>query len=320
MLKVLETAKKVAEESAQVGIDKQSLMRFSRKLVADGIRVPPWDNFYHFCGSSEEMVSYFLVLDSLNFCFWPASGKTKWQIEYESRTLSGYYALAVSLKLAMESGVPITRAAYLAELSLEELKQILGGRGELQLLQDRLQILNALGQVLLDDYGGKAQNLVEASGNSAAELVLLLSEKLISFRDIAEYGGRKVFFYKRAQILAADLYGAFQGKDWGRFSDMDQLTTFADYKLPQVLRHLRILRYSKGLAQKVDQQVVLDAGGLEEVEIRANTVWVVELIRQELEQMGKGLRAFEIDWILWNMGQSEAFRVRPYHRTVTIFY
>ncbi len=320
MLKVLETAERVAEESVQVGIDKHVLMRFSRKLVVDGIELPPWERLYHYHGEGETMVSYLLILDSLNFCFWPGSRKAKWQIEYQSRTLSGYYALAVSLKRAMESGIPITRAEYLAELSLGELKQILGGKGELQLLQDRLHIVNSLGKVLLEAYSGKARNLLEAAGNSAIKLVLLLSEKLASFRDVAEYRGHGVFFFKRAQILAADLYGAFQGKDWGRFDDMDQLTAFADYKLPQVLRHLGILRYSNALAQKVDQQIVLDPGGSEEVEIRANTIWVVELIRQELERMGRRLRAFEIDWILWNMGQREEFKVKPYHRTVTIFY
>jgi hypothetical protein len=101
---------------------------------------------------------------------------------------------------------------------------------------------------------------------------------------------------------------------------MDKLTAFADYKLPQVLRHLGILRYSPELADKIEQRILIEAGSREEVEIRANTIWAVELMRQELEKMGKGLRAFEIDWILWNLGQDEAFKEKPYHRTVTIFY
>jgi hypothetical protein len=129
-----------------------------------------------------------------------------------------------------------------------------------------------------------------------------------------------VFFYKRAQIFAADLYGAFKGKEWGQFTDIHKLTAFADYKLPQVLRHLGILNYGQSLAQKVDQKVLLGPGSQGEVEIRANTVWSVELIRQELERKGKGLKAFEIDWILWNLGQRAEFKVRPYHRTATVFY
>ncbi len=118
MWEVLETAKNVAKKSRQVQINKQALVRFSRKVLADGIEVPRWNSHYHFCGSGEATVSYLLVLDSLNFCFWPAPGKAKWEIEYESRKPSGYYALAASLKGAIESGAPVTRAESLVQLSL----------------------------------------------------------------------------------------------------------------------------------------------------------------------------------------------------------
>lgn len=320
MWEVLETAKNVAEKSRLVRIDKQALGRFARKLLAEKIELPSWDSHHHFCDGGEDTVSYLLVLDTLNFCFWPQSDKAKWEIEYKSEKISGYYALAVSLKKALESVVPITDARYLAELSLDELKQILGGRGELQLLKHRLQNLNELGNVLLSEYEGKAHKLVENAENSAIKLVRLLAEKLLSFRDVAEYRGQRVVFYKRAQIFAADLYGAFEGKKWGSFTDLDKLTAFADYKLPQALRHLGVLRYARALEQKVDKKVFIDAGSPDEVEIRANTIWAVELIRQGLEQLGKGLRAFEIDWILWNLGQQMEFKKKPYHRTATIFY
>lgn len=320
MFEVLETAKKVAAESLQVQIDGRALVRFSKKLFEKGINLPPWEHLYHFYDGGEKTVFYLLVLDTLNFCFWPATEGMKWEIEYKSGKLSGYYALAVSLKQALESRTPIDRAEFLAELSLDGLKEILGGRGELQLLEQRVQNLNELGRALLEEYHGKASELVESAGESAIALVRILYRRLSSFRDVAKYRGHQVPFYKRGQILAADLYGAFQGRKWGQFTDMDKLTAFADYKLPQVLRHLGILRYAPELAKKIDQQILIEAGSPEEAEIRANTIWAVELIRQELEEVEKSLKAFEIDWILWNLGQDEAFKEKPYHRTVTIFY
>jgi hypothetical protein len=320
MFEVLETAKRVAAESLQVRIEEQDLIRFSKGLFERKVQLPPWENLYHFYDGGEKTVFYFLLLDTLNFCFWPAPRAMKWEIEYKSRKLSGYHALAVSLKQALESGAPIDRAEFLAELSLNGLKEILGGRGELQLLNQRVQNLNELGRALLEEYHGRASELVEAAGESSLALVRMLYRRLSSFRDVAKYRGHQVPFYKRAQIFAADLFGALQGRKWGRFADMDKLTAFADYKLPQVLRHLGILRYAPDLAKKIDQRILIEAGSPEEVEIRANTIWAVELIRQELEKMGKGLKAFEIDWILWNMGQDKAFKEKPYHRTVTIFY
>jgi hypothetical protein len=320
MFELLETAKRVAAESLQVQIEERALVRFSKSLVEKKIQLPPWESLYHFYDGGEKTVSYLLVLDTLNFCFWPAPGELKWEMEYKSGKLSGYYALAISLKQAVESGTPIERAEFLAELSLNGLKDILGGRGELQLLEERVQNINEVGRALLDEYHGKASELVEAAGESAIALVRILYRRLSSFRDVAKYRGHQVPFYKRAQIFAADLHGAFQGKAWGRFADMDKLTAFADYKLPQVLRHLGILHYSPDLENMIDQQISIEAGSPEEVEIRANTIWAVELIRQELAKMGKRLKAFEIDWILWNMGQDEAFKKKPYHRTMTIFY
>ena len=320
MLGILETTRSVVEKSRHVWIDKQSIAHFSQKLLAEGIEVPAWDSRYHFYDGGKETVAYLLILDSLNFCFWPPLGKPRWEIEYKSERLSGYYALAASLKKAVRSGIPITKAEYLAELTLDEFKKVLGGRGELQLLKNRVQTLNELGLVLINEYDGKAHKLVESADNSAINLSRLLAKKLISFKDIAEYQGDKVIFYKRAQIFAADLYGAFKGKNWGSFKDMDKLTAFADYKLPQVLRHLGILRYDHSLEENIDRKIFLDAGSPVEVEIRANTICAVDLIRQELNRIGKILKAFEIDWILWNMGQRAEFKVKPYHRTLTIFY
>ena len=320
MWEVLKTAQEVAEKSLLVKIDEQALMNFSEKLSAEKIAAPSWNTFYHFYGKKEETIAYLLVLDSINFCFWPALGNPKWEIEYQSEKFSGYFALAASLKKALESGVPLTNAQYLAKLSLKEFKKFLGGTGDLQLLEFRVRSLNELGQMLMREYQGKAYALVESTEQSALKLIRLVAEKLPSFRDKAEYQGKKVFFYKRAQLFAADLCGASQGKEWGFFHDIDLLTAFADYKLPQVLRHVEVLRYEKALAQKVDHHTLLDAGSPEEVEIRANTIWAVELIRQELLVQGKNLKAMEIDWILWNLGQQEDYRKHPYHRTLTVFY
>jgi len=320
MWEVLTSARSVAEKSRHVWIDKQSIVHFSQKLLPEEIKTPPWNSHYHFYDGGKETVAYLLILDSLNFCFWPPPGKPRWEIEYKSERLSGYYALAASLKKAVSSGIPITKAEYLAELTLDEFKNVLGGRGELQLLKNRVQTLNELGLVLINEYEGKAHKLVESADNSAINLSLLLAKKLISFKDIAEYQGYKVIFYKRAQIFAADLYGAFKGKNWGSFTDMENLTAFADYKLPQALRYLGILCYDHSLEKKVDQKILLDPGSPEEVEIRANTIYAVDLIQQEFNRMGKALKAFEIDWILWNMGQGTEFKAKPYHRTLTIYY
>ncbi|MEW6664725.1 MAG: queuosine salvage family protein [Thermodesulfobacteriota bacterium] len=320
MQEVLETCRDVARRSRHVIIDEKALTRFCGRLIDREVTVSPWDWHHHFRGGEEETVAYLLVLDTLNFCFWPGACEKRWEIRYEGERLSGYLGLAACLKMAVEAGIPVTDAEYLARLSMEEFRQVLSGEGELQLMERRLEALRELGEILRRDYRGRASLLVASAGKSSVKLTRLLAERLASFRDVADYDGGRVLFYKRAQIVAADLNGALEGKGPGAFSDMDELTAFADYKLPQVLRHLGILHYSPSLAQKVDDRVLIAAGSPEEVEIRAATIVAVDMIRQELSRLGREYRAFEIDWILWNLGQSDEYRLRPYHRTVTVFY
>ncbi len=320
MFEVLETAKNVAEKSRHVRINPEALKKFSHEWAERGVPAPAWDAVHHFKGNDKETIAYLLVVDTVNFCFWPPPGEKKWEISYKGRRYSGYYGLSVSIKKALESKIPLSDAAFLAALTLKQLKEVLVGTGALQLVEERLGNLQELGRVLLDKYDGRASELVTVAGGSAIKLVRMLANDFSSFRDQATYQGREVFFYKRAQLFVSDLHGALGGKGLGSFRDMKDLTVFADYKLPQVLRHLGVFTYSPDLAEKVDRMIHLDPGSEEEVEIRANTIWAVELICREMKGLGKDVNATEIDWILWNLGQDDEFRAKPYHRTVTIFY
>ncbi len=320
MLNVLRTSKTVAESSRQVRINHEALEKFSQELAEDGIPAPAWDAEHHFKGKEEETTAYLLAVDTVNFCFWPPPGHEKWEISYEGKTYSGYYGLAVSLKRALESGIPLTDASSLASLSLKQVRDVIRGTGVLQLVEERLRNLKETGRVLLDKYNGRASELVAAAEGSAINLVKRVASDFPSFRDQATYHGQEVFFYKRAQLFASDLHGALGGKGLASFRDIKELTAFADYKLPQVLRHVGMLEYAPGLAEKVDRMMHLDPGSEEEVEIRANTIWAVELIRQAVKRLGKNVHASEIDGLLWNLGQDDQFRAKPYHRTVSTFY
>ena len=55
----------------------------------------------------------------------------------------------------------------------------------------------------------------------------------------------------RMQIFVGDVAGAFGGRGLGHFHDLHKLTMFADYRVPVVLRQLRVLSYSTALAKQV---------------------------------------------------------------------
>ena len=255
--------------------------------------IPEWDHRRHYQGP--RMAEYVLILSTLNFSFW-GSGR-------------GYWQLAEALRDAFNSGRAAWDAEHLASISELELVEVIG---EFPIMERRTAALRELGALALSDFGGELRALI---GASAIELARLLSERLQSYADFAEYRGQRVPLLKRAQIAAADLWGSGAAS----FPDVAELTCFPDYKLPQVLRHTGALIYSERLARRVDDWKELEAGEAAEVEIRAATVVAVEQLREALAARGRELLTVEVDWILWAHSQG-LFPVRPYHRTRTVFY
>jgi hypothetical protein len=278
---------------------------------------PSWQHPLHWRGDREQTANYVLVLDALNFCFWP---EPRWRVEYDQQLYDGYRALAAALRRAIERGSPVWDASYLAQITAPQLGDLLAGQGIVPLLEARAAHLREAGQGLLAHFDGRFSVAVERAARSAATLVRLVVEHFPSFDDVATYAGQEVRFYKRAQLLATDLAGAFGGRDLGEFDDLDQLTAFADYKLPQVLRWYGALVYAPELADRIDRREELPAGSPEEVEIRAATVCAVEELASRLASVGRPTPAWLIDWALWSLGQTLPSEAPPYHRTRTVFY
>ena len=90
--------------------------------------------------------------------------------------------------------------------------------------------------------------------------------------------------------------------------------------LPQVLRQHGILTYVPDLSARIAAHQLIPPDSDEELEIRAATIWAVELLRQSLAHHGHDMPAYAIDWSLWQSGQTLSTESEPYHRTLTVFY
>lgn len=192
-------------------------------------------------------------------------------------------------------------------------------------IAERASKLRELGCVLQAHFGGEAALLVARAARSAARLVRLLTCLLPGFRDEALHKGQQCFFYKQAQILAADLWDAYGRPPAGSsspyaFGDIGDLTMFANYRVPQILSHLGVMEYDDDLEDKIAGRKQLQAGGEEEVEIRAACVQAVEGLRDALARRNVCVTSVEIDWRLWHEGERIKKDIRPHHRTLTCFY
>jgi Queuosine salvage protein len=324
MLGVLSGVAPVVREGALVTLDAEATARMAVRWAAQ-----PWPPVapdfaaMHYHGEAEPTANWMLLTDALNFCFWGEPGQPRWTVEWRGKTWDGYYALAAALTRAMEEGVPLTNAGYLAELTDSQLAEVLRpapGYPEIPLFAERLANAREVGRVLDERYGGQMARVIAAADSDAVALALLLARDFSSFADVADWNGQPVPFLKRAQICVADLHTTFDGAGLGALQHMERLTAFADYKLPQMLRREGVLVYAPELAELVVSYTEIPAGADAEVEIRAATIWAVELLRQGLARAGISQTASAIDYRIWLESQATPPDDVPYHRTRTIYY
>lgn len=206
------------------------------------------------------------------------------------------------------------------------------------MLEERISLLRETAQILEDSFDGLPINIVKEADHSAARLVNLLVDNFPAFRDEHPFHGKTVRIYKRAQILVADLWACFNGQDIGAFVDIDHITIFADYRIPQMLQSLNILWYSPRVESRIKRKDGLVSGENIEIEIRGCSIWAVELLKREMlrqyPEAKEKVNAILIDFFLYDTckekEEQKAIEEQtpdtnkddplPHHRTRSIWY
>jgi hypothetical protein len=280
--------------------------------------VPVYDSTHHARGSADDTVSFLLALDTVNF------GSGYFPQLRKRPGMSGYFTVASALKDRWERAGPLT-GADLRALDAGDCAILFGQDGNEGPAQELMALfaraLNDLGRWLGARYDDDPLGPITEADGSAARLIELVSE-MPYFRDVSFYQNLEIMvpLYKRAQLLAADLGIAFDGRDHGFFHDLDRLTIFADNLVPHVLRVDGLLEYDADLLARIAREELIPAGSPAEIEIRAVAVHAVERIGAALCAFGVPVTARELDYLLWNRGQRAAYKSLPRHRTRTVFY
>lgn len=181
----------------------------------------------------------------------------------------------------MEDNIPITDPNYLLTLTLDKIQHIFRSETseQIPLLNERLNILHETSRILLDKFDGRFSNCVKEANGSALKMLNIIVSNFPSYRDEALFQDenlqKTLKFYKRAQILIADIWACFEGEGYGLFHDIDLITMFADYRVPQNLVFLGCMKYSENLIKTI-QETVLQSQHIFELEIRASSIWSVE--------------------------------------------
>ncbi len=290
---------------------------------------PPLDPERHYLeGEAGDVADYMLALDAINF----GSGwfPTLRKRELRGEPVSGYFTVAWNLADHVRAHGPPS-ADWLSRATGAEIAAILGQDAGHELMSLYAQALRELGRFLarsrarLDgpragtrtDKGvataATAAGTVDRPPLRALDLVAQANGSAVRLAEIV-VGGMPMWrdrgFYKRAQILAADLALAGVAK----FHDLHRLTIFADNLVPHVLRCDGVLVYDRELAARIDAGEQLRLGGAER-EIRACALHACALISERT-----GVSEREIDNWLWARGQAPEYKARPRHRCRCVFY
>uniref|UniRef100_A0A1I8GJ18 Queuosine 5'-phosphate N-glycosylase/hydrolase n=2 Tax=Macrostomum lignano TaxID=282301 RepID=A0A1I8GJ18_9PLAT len=276
-------------------------------------------------------VSWVFLADTLNFSFWSdAEADAKFCVTYAGERHTGYWSLCAAINRTLDEGFDLLDPKLWPGLTLDRLIHLLrGDRSEMPLMQERLDCLQETGRILVDRYGGDFNNVLLAAAGSARRLLELVVTEFPCYRDVSVYKGCRVGLYKRAQILVADIWGALEGAGPADFNDIDCLTAFADYRIPQALEYFGVLQYGPSLREALNERRMLPNGHPMEVEIRGATIHAVELLASEMRRRfstsGNGHRLINsvlLDHYLWDYRRQFADKIDhlPFHRTRCIYY
>ncbi len=317
MNKILDSTKFVIENSQSAKINQAKVAEFAKGFehgtTDHWLSQAPFD-FSHF--DKEEELRFVFVFNALSFCYW---GEPKWTIEHEGKSFDGAWGMIVALGRGIREGYSLLDFQYCSDIGEKDFKAILRANIEIPLFKERLAILHEVGNVMLRKHHGSMAVLLEESGSDVLKLLDIIIRDFPSFRDISPYSGREIYFYKRAQLLTADLRQMISKRGIA-LKNFDQLTVCADYKLPMMLRKFGILEYTPSLAQKIDQKIEISHNSTEEIEIRANTIWAVEFIKEQVKQRNSKITSMNIGDHIWLMSQEKFLNDKPYHWTRTTAY
>ncbi|KAL0069094.1 hypothetical protein AAF712_003780 [Marasmius tenuissimus] len=291
---------------------------------------------------NKAVLDWIFLISSLNFSFWsekegrPDRYGVEWQVSWdneEKKVWTGYWSLVAALNKALQNGIPITDPAFYSSETLcpdSLIESIFAPAPQcaesIPLLTERIAVMREVGFILTNGFGGSYQGLLDEfqrrqnGQGTALDLVKLVVDSFPSFRDEVYLEGRKG---ERGPVI-------------------QDLTMFADYRVPQILHHLRILTYPDSLVKLLREGQSLEPGCREEISLRVASILSVDRVREEIIKMADAsgdlkagsageVSSVLIDFFLWDLAKRieggdekiegiETSDILPAHRTRSIWY
>ena len=300
--KIIESSKFVIENAKYVKINYDEIKKFAKNIQE--VNIQNWLFNLPFNLSDENIdtiIEFLLYFEAIDFSFW---GNPKWEIQTEKGKQDGSIALMYAmLKYIKEN-------KNFDNITKEKFGEYLKGNIEIPLFKERYNILKNINNVVKEKMNGSFYKAIY-NLKTDEELFDFIINNFKDFEDTRTYKGKTIYFYKLAQLLTSDILHMREKKEDIKV-DYSHLVGCSDYKIPQGLRALNLVSYNEELANLVDNKIEIKPNSEYEVEIRATVVYVINKIKELLDNK---INAIDLNDYIWLMSKNKDLPKKPYHLT-----
>ena len=313
---VLSSVSKVIPQLSCLEIDIEKLHEVAVELSKDSFSI-------NYVGNTntapKEYIRKTMLINTLNFVFTDFLTSVKYKFE----TLSDTDAMVYQIDKALLEGIPLTQGRFMRDMNLEEFKRLFTGNIEMPMADEKVKILNNVGDILVTKYGGDWINFIDDGPkklyNNGEGLIERLVRDFKRFDDHSIFENEKVYFLKLAQLAFWGIHRELS-KKYFYIEDMENMTAFADYIIPVALESFGIVKYSSELKEKIDLGILIGRDSIEEIEIRSTSIYVTAKLTELINNYKKEEEKIiipQLDFKLWTDFHADE---RPHHLTKTIMY
>ncbi len=318
---VLSSVSKAIHQLEHLSIDLDSIKNTADWLAYEEFSFPKNNQVRK---NPEDFIRATMFMNTLNFAFTDFQTSIKYEVKRGSETLSDSEAMYFQVNEAIDSGNNLVDGKIMATLTLEQLANIFSGNIEMPMLKERVDILNDVGQKLVDNYEGDWLNFINNGPKKLYAKGEGLIERLVNefprFDDSSEYRGNKVKFYKLAQLAFWGIHGELSGSNYFKIEDMHSMTAFADYIVPVALNVMKIITYTPQLDEKIRDGEMIERDSEEEIEIRSASIYATAILTEKVNERrpeNKSIIIPQLDYRLWKNYHATH---HPHHLTYTTMY
>ncbi len=290
-------SRKLESSFSHVIIDRERIRDVILTMAKEHrkVEIPEW-NYPPYLQSEDpvELANFLLVLNAINYSFFdPKSG-----VPFKH---GSDYGATLATKRIVESWPLISNPSFLRNITNDFAREkLFYADTPISLLSARTAALREVGEFLYQQGPGGILGWIKSLGTTdAGAIAVALPLELPSWRDP---------MLKRAQLFLGMLFGRFQNRPDNPIDrkSLSQLVAFADYRLPQTLRAMEILKLSPADDRSIEHGELIAPGSDLEWELRAASILAADDMVDVMNELGAWgeVSILEVDYLLWSVGRA----------------